>query len=58
VRGEQLDTPNQQVVRPDGSAAWDEGTGGGEPPAPAPKAKAKADPEPAPAEDEAPAEGA
>jgi len=23
-----LDAPNQQVVRPDGSAPWDEGSGG------------------------------
>lgn len=26
--GELLDAPNQQVVRPDGSAPWEEGTGG------------------------------
>jgi hypothetical protein len=53
--GEQLDTPNQQVVRPDGSAAWDEGEGGGKPPSAKPKAKAKADDT---ATEEAPAEGA
>ena len=27
---QQYDAPNQQVVRGDGSAPWDEGTGGGE----------------------------
>jgi hypothetical protein len=26
--GDQYDAPNQQVVRPDGSGPWDEGTGG------------------------------
>ena len=26
-----LDAPNQQVVRPDGSAPWEEGTGGSTP---------------------------
>jgi hypothetical protein len=33
---DQFDAPNQQVVRPDGSAPWDEGTGGGTDPEPAP----------------------
>lgn len=28
--GELLDAPNQQVVRPDRSAPWDEGEGGSE----------------------------
>jgi hypothetical protein len=28
--GDLLDAPNQQVVRADGSAPWDEGTGGGD----------------------------
>lgn len=28
MSGEQYDAPNQQVVRPDGSGPWDEGTGG------------------------------
>jgi hypothetical protein len=36
MTGEQYDAPNQQVVRADGSAPWDEGTGGGEPPPEAP----------------------
>jgi len=27
--GDLLDAPNQQVVRADGSAPWEEGTGGG-----------------------------
>jgi len=47
--GEQLDNPNQQVVRPDGSGPAEEGTGGGaEKPAAKPKSKAKAkDTEPA-----------
>lgn len=48
MSGELLDTPNQQVVRADGSSAWDEGTGGGKP---SPKSKAKAAPaEPPPGE--------
>jgi hypothetical protein len=29
MTGTQYDAPNQQVVRADGSAPWDEGTGGG-----------------------------
>ena len=41
---QQYDAPNQQVVRPDGSAPWDEGTGGGA--APKAKAKPKADDKP------------
>lgn len=28
MSGEQYDAPNQQVVRPDGSGPWDEGSGG------------------------------
>lgn len=39
----QLDAPNQQAVRPDGSAPWEEGEGGsgaGARPAPAPEATA------------------
>ena len=40
---QQYDAPNQQVVRPDGSAPWDEGTGGGAAPK---KAKPKADDKP------------
>lgn len=28
MSGGQYDAPNQQVVRPDGSAPWDEGSGG------------------------------
>ena len=35
--GQQYDAPNQQVVRADGSAPWDEGTGGGEADAPPPE---------------------
>ena len=35
--GEQLDNPNQQVVRPDGSGPADEGSGGGETHRPEPK---------------------
>ena len=42
---QQYDAPNQQVVRPDGSAPWDEGTGGGEDAAPEPEAQQPA-PEP------------
>ena len=33
------DAPNQQVVRPDGSAPWDEGDGGSTNPAPEPQAE-------------------
>ena len=29
--GDLLDAPNQQVVRADGSAPWQEGSGGGDP---------------------------
>ena len=32
------DAPNQEVVRPDGSAPWEEGSGGSEHPAPEPQA--------------------
>ena len=42
----QLDAPNQQVVRPDGSAPWDEGDGAGEPAAA--EGTRKATPKPAP----------
>jgi hypothetical protein len=58
MSGELFDTPNQQVVRADGSAAWEEGTGGGQPPASPKAAKAKAKAEAEPASEEAPAEGA
>ena len=34
--GQQYDAPNQQVVRADGSAPWDEGAGGGGDAAPPP----------------------
>ena len=37
--GDLYDAPNQQVVRPDGSAPWDEGEGGGEGAAPEPQAQ-------------------
>jgi hypothetical protein len=40
--GDQYDAPNQQAVRADGSAPWDEGMGGGSAPEPEPKAKTKA----------------
>lgn len=50
--GELMDAPNQQAVRPDGSAPWDEGTGGSTQ-ATQKNDKKKADPEPAPAEEEA-----
>ena len=35
------DAPNQQVVRPDASAPWDEGTGGSEHPEAAPQTEAE-----------------
>jgi hypothetical protein len=45
---DRLDAPNQQVVRADASAPWEEGDGGGAPAKAKAKAKAKApDPEPA-----------
>ena len=47
----QPDTPNQSLVRADGSSAWDEGEGGGGPPSPTPKAKAKAEAAEPPAEE-------
>lgn len=36
MTGDQLDAPNQQAVRADGSAPWDEGHGGGKAPKPKP----------------------
>jgi hypothetical protein len=42
MTGDQLDAPNQQVVRADGSAPWDEGKGAGK----APKSSKRPDPEP------------
>jgi hypothetical protein len=40
MTGDQLDAPNQQVVRADGSAPWDEGHGGGKAAKSKPAAKA------------------
>lgn len=43
--GQQYDAPNQQVVRPDGSAPWDEGSGGSKEavaPTPEPKRRERA----------------
>lgn len=40
--GAQYDAPNQQVVRADGSAPWDEGKGGGKAKKPAAKTPEKA----------------
>lgn len=57
MSGEQLDTPNQQTVRADGSAAWDEGSGGGTAAAPKPAAKSKGKHVDDDAPKDAPAEG-
>jgi hypothetical protein len=45
--GDTLDAPNQQVVRPDESGPWEEGSGGSENPAPKDETPAD-DPEPKP----------
>jgi hypothetical protein len=57
MTGDQLDAPNQQVVRADGSAPWDEGTGGGGEPSQPPDQPPPDQPPPDPPPDEGEGEG-
>ena len=50
---ELMDAPNQQAVRPDGSAPWEEGDGGSQNPEPKKPNNKKTAPADAPAEEEA-----
>ena len=48
---ELMDAPNQQAVRPDGSAPWEEGEGGSQNPEPKKPNNKKTAPADAPAEE-------